>query len=81
MREIYQMFQGATSPERVLAVGDDDGAEFYSHLYVGLYYEALGRKAEALTHISAAAQPRYANAGGYMHMVARVHLISLKSSR
>jgi len=78
MREVYQMFQGALSPERVLAIGAGDAeAEFYAHLYVGLYHEALGRQADALTHIRAAAEPRYANVGGYMHVVARVHLASL----
>lgn len=75
MREVYQMFSGALGPEKVLAIsGAGVGAQFYAHLYVGLYFEALGRTAEALDHIRAAAADRYAAAGGYMHGVARLHL-------
>ena len=75
MREIYQMFQGVLSPDRVLDIGDNGGrSKFYAHLYVGLYLGVLNRKREALYHIKAAAADRYARAGGYMHTVARVHL-------
>ena len=76
MREVYQMFQGELSPDKVLAVAGVQ-SEFYAHLYVGLYFDALGRKADALAHIRAAAADRYATAGGYMHIVARVHLTIL----
>jgi lipoprotein NlpI len=74
MREIYQMFRGALTPDQVLeAAGNgDDMASFYAHLYVGLYYEATGDAKRALPHITAAADERYVDAG-YMHMVARVH--------
>jgi len=75
MAEIYQMFRGALTPEQVLAAaGAQMESQFCAHLYVGLYYEALGNKERALEHISAAAQDRYAEAGDYMHVVARVHL-------
>jgi len=79
MREVYQMFQGTLSPERVLAAaGSGAESEFYAHLYIGLYYDALGQKADALTHIRTAAADRYVSAGGYMHIVARVHLAALQ---
>jgi lipoprotein NlpI len=79
MREIYRMFQGALNPEQVMAAaGADAESQFYAHLYVGLYFEALGRKADALAHIRDAAADRYAAAGGYMHMVARVHAALLQ---
>jgi lipoprotein NlpI len=79
MREVYQMFSGAVSPEKVLATaGADVGSQFYAHLYMGLYFDVLGRKAETLDHIRAAAGDRYAAAGGYMHRVARVHLARLQ---
>ena len=82
MRQVYQMFQGALSPEQVLAAGDRGvESKFYAHLYVGLYYDALGHEANALTHIRAAAADRYAASGGYMHMVARVHLAILARGR
>lgn len=79
MREVYLMFQGALNPEAVLArAGAGVESQFYAHLYVGLYFEALGRKADALAHIRTAAADRYATAGGYMHVVARVHLTILQ---
>lgn len=74
MRHVYQMFRGDVTPEEVMkAAGRDTSGQFYGHLYVGLYFEAMGRKDLALPHIKAAAADRFA-AGGYMHMVARVHV-------
>lgn len=75
MTEVYQMFRGSLSPAQVLSTaGSDPRAQFYAHLYVGLYYEATGMKDRALEHIKTAAADRYERYGGYMHMVARVHL-------
>ena len=77
MREVYQMFRGALSPEDVLkAAGTRPLGQFYAHLYIALYSEAMGRKDLALQHIKAAAADQYAPVGGYMHMVATVHLRS-----
>ena len=79
MREVYEMFRGTIGPEKVLAAaGASTAPEFYAHLYVGLYFDVIGRKAEALAHIKAAAADRYASAGGYMNRVARVHLAILQ---
>jgi lipoprotein NlpI len=79
MVQIYRMLQGTLKPEEVLSVaGAQPEAQFYAHLYVGLYYEALGVRDRALEHITAAAADRYAQLGGYMHMVARVHLGTLQ---
>jgi lipoprotein NlpI len=81
MREIYQMLRGTVTPEQVLAAaGGQLESEFYAHLYLGLYFEALGNAGRALEHITAAAAERYAAAGGYMHTVARVHLELLRKS-
>ena len=75
MREVYQMFRGALTADDVLkAAGSNPSGQFYAHLYVALYSEALGRKDQALEHIKAAAADRFAAVGGYMHMVAVVHL-------
>jgi lipoprotein NlpI len=75
MRQVYDMFRGTLTPDRVLeAAGSQASAQFYAQLYVGLYFEALGQDAQALQHITAAADDRFARAGGYMHTVARVHL-------
>jgi lipoprotein NlpI len=79
MRQVYEMFRGSVTPEAVIAAGGADAAPgFYARLYVGLYSEALGRRATAVEHIKAAAADRFAAAGGYMHMVARVHLAALE---
>ena len=80
MREVYQMFRGTLTPEQVLAAaGSQPDAQFYGHLYVGLYLEALGMKERALEMIKIAAADRFERYGGYMHMVARVHLRALTS--
>jgi lipoprotein NlpI len=82
MREIYQMLRGALTPEQVLAAGAGQiESEFYAHLYLGLYFEALGSSGRALEHITAAAADRYAATGGYMHTVARVHLELLQHGK
>lgn len=79
MREIYQMFRGALTAEQLLAAaGDEPAAQFYAHLYIGLHSEALGRKDRALEHIRAAAANHFVDVGGYMHMVAQVHLRTLQ---
>ena len=81
MREIYQLYRGDLAPDAILpAAGDRPSAQFYAHLYLGLYHEAQGQADAALEHIRAAADGRYARAGGYMHMVATVHLGVLEGS-
>ena len=83
MTEIYRMFRGELTPEQILAAGERGGerGRFYAHLYVGLYHEAFGRAGAARTHITAAADERFAAVGGYMQMVARVHRIELDRAR
>ena len=79
MREVYQMFRGTLTADDVLkAAGTRADGLFYAHLYIGLHSEALGRKDLARKHIKEAASDRYASSGGYMHMVAAVHLESMK---
>ena len=78
MREIYALYRGDLTPADVMeAAGDRPSARFYAHLYLGLYYEALGRADEAYEQIELAADSGFARAGGYMHMVAEVHLALL----
>jgi lipoprotein NlpI len=75
MRQVYEMFRGSLSPEQVLAAaGNRPNALFHAHLYLGLYYEALGDARRAREHVTIAAADQYREVGGYMHMVARVHL-------
>jgi hypothetical protein len=74
MAQIQQMFAGAISPEEVMRVGAEAGgtAKFYADLYVGLYYEAIGRDIESLRLIKLAAENLLA-LGNYMRDVAQVH--------
>src|SRR5262245_22714950 len=75
MRQVYEMFQGRRRPDEVIsAAGATAESQFYAHLYVGLYAEALGNKRLAAEHITAAAADRFATAGGYMHRVAKVQI-------
>lgn len=75
MRQVYDMFRGAVTPASVLqAAGAQAQGQFFANLYVGLYFDALGDRSRAMQHLTAAAAGRYANAGGYMHGVALVHL-------
>lgn len=82
MHEVYQMFRGTTSPAAVMAAaGPRPEGQFYANLYVGLYEDAAGDRARAITHLTAAADGRFAGVGGYMHMVARVHLARQSAPR
>ena len=75
MREVYGMLSGSQTAEDVMAATDGrPDAEFFAHLYLGLYAEALGNRQEAVEHIRAAASADYAQVGGFMHAVAGVHL-------
>ena len=79
MREVYQMFQGRATPAQVMAAaGADLSAQFFGRLYVGLYLEATGDRVTGREFIAIAAQDRFANVGGYMHAVARVHMMVTK---
>jgi lipoprotein NlpI len=81
MREIYEMFRGTMTPEEVLtAAGNQPSAQFYAHLYLGLYFESQGDRRRTLEHMTIAASDRY-KMGGYMHGVARIHLAILERNR
>jgi lipoprotein NlpI len=80
MAEIYRMFRGELTPDRIIsAAGNSPEAQFYAHLYVGLFHEAQGDRAMAGKHIAIAAEDRFAM-GGYMQMVAQVHRDILRGS-
>src|SRR5438552_5580554 len=49
--EIYRMFRGALTPAEVMAAaGTRPAPQFYAHLYIGLYLDAIGDKPHALEH-------------------------------
>ena len=73
MRQVYEMFRGTLTEAQVMAAaGADPSAQFFANLYAGLYLEATGNREGARKRISAAADPKFAEVGGYMHDVARV---------
>jgi lipoprotein NlpI len=79
MMEVHALFAGKLKPEAVLKAATADNPPsaqlqrqlFYAHLYLGLYFEALGDAEKAREHIAKAAG-QY-QTGDYMGDVARVH--------
>jgi lipoprotein NlpI len=80
MNEIHDLFAGKGSEEKVLAAAAAAGQteaerrnpRFFAHLYLGLYYEALGDAVKSRIHIEKAAKDY--SMDHYMGDVARVHL-------
>lgn len=79
MKEIYALFSGAGNVEQVLRAAEptppraeDVSAQFYAHLYVGLYLDLTGNQAEARKHLVAAVEKH--RVPDYMWDIARVHL-------
>ncbi len=79
MTDVYELFRRHVEPQAVLAAaqaGEPSSEQlkqqlFYAHLYLGLYFEAMGDEANAAQHIRSAADDY--PVGGYMWEVARVH--------
>lgn len=80
MMQVHALFAGKLKPEDMLSAasaGDVPKQQvqrqlFYAHLYLGLYFEAIGDDSKAREHITKAAG-QY-QTGDYMGDVARVHL-------
>jgi lipoprotein NlpI len=85
MMQIYDLYRGKMAPEDVLAAakaGNPSEAAlnnrlFYAHLYLGLWYEAGGKPAEAREHILEAEKHKI---GHYMWDVAHVHAERLRQA-
>ncbi len=78
MAQVHQLFAGKAKPEDVLAAAKAAPAQtrsgeplFYAHLYLGIYFEAIGDAKQARDYIFKAAER--ADQNGYMGGVARVH--------
>lgn len=79
MMQVYALFAGKGTPENVLAAagaGNPSSKElnqqlFFAHLYLGLYYEAMGKSELAREHIVKAAGEYKQD--HFMGDVARVH--------
>jgi lipoprotein NlpI len=85
MMKVHALFANSATPADVLAVATDlqlapqqrQQAVFYAHLYLGLYYEAIGESDRAQRHILLSADD-YA-VDHYMGDVARVHAQLLRT--
>jgi lipoprotein NlpI len=83
MMQIYALYQGKLKPDDVLAAADTGPPNrelhnqrlFYANLYIGLWYEAAGKTAEAKKHIFDAEEHKIAH---YMWDVAHVHADRLR---
>jgi tetratricopeptide (TPR) repeat protein len=73
MRCVYDLFAGNCTTDDVLSVGKSEGLKgnFYSHLYLGLYYEAEGNGELAKEYIVKAADDFKID--DYMWYLAVVH--------
>jgi lipoprotein NlpI len=86
MTQVYELYQGKLKPADVLAAAEAGEAtaperkdrHFYAHLYLGLYYDALGDTKSALEHMNLAAD-KY-RSPHYMGDVARVHAEVLRDA-
>ena len=84
MPQLYDLLRGLTTPDRLMEAAMATGkaeAEFDAHLYLGLYFEALGDLERTRGHITAAAADRFKQVGGFMHAAAREHLRQLQHAR
>lgn len=71
MQQIHALFAGEGTVEKVLEVCETQGDKNYGHLYVGLYYEAIGETEKARTHIERCANDLKMD--HYMGRVGQVH--------
>lgn len=84
MMQVNEMLHGKMMPDDVIKAAEDAKLEsdaknealFYAHLYVGLYYEALGDEAKTREHLTSAVEKH--KIGHYMWDVADVHLARMK---
>jgi tetratricopeptide (TPR) repeat protein len=75
MRSVYELFAGNCSTNDVLIAGQKEGkrGNFYSHLYLGLYYESESNSEQSRNYILKAVNQYPLN--DYMWDLARVHQI------
>jgi len=82
MSEVYRFYAGRGSKDAVIEAAETVGTErarMYSHLYLGLYYEAAGEADKARSHMRKAAAAKLQD--HYMHDVAKIHLLQRKWHR
>lgn len=78
MKQVHELFAGKSSEEAVLKAAEEGEGEnlrnhrCYAHLYLGLFFEALGEDAKAKDHMLKAAKDFAMD--HYMGRVAQVHV-------
>lgn len=83
MMEVYRMFHGDLTPDEVVKTAEAGDAPseqrnnqiFYAQLYIGLYYDSLGKSDLALKHLQLAVAHPISH---YMFTVAKVHAALLE---
>lgn len=84
MAHVYALLAGKATPQEVLdAAAKGEGKALnrqlsYAHLYLALYYEALGKDAQVREHLELAVEKHPVD--DYMGDVARVHLKRLRDA-
>jgi lipoprotein NlpI len=84
MMQIYDLFRGKLQVEDVIAAAKNNASDemvlasrlFYAHLYLGLWFDANGKKEEASRYIDLAADEKLKSnprINRYMWDVARIH--------
>jgi len=78
--EVYLMLRGIRTPAELLDEADKSVAvaQFYAHLYVGLYFDAMGDRKGAIEQLTIAAGDPLREEGGFMNAVAHVELARLQ---
>lgn len=71
MKQIHDLFSGKGTVEDVMEVSKSRNDQCYAHLYVGLYYEAIGDNDKARLHMERSANEFRMN--HYMGKVSQVH--------
>lgn len=82
MSEVYELYAGRGSEDSVRKAANEANTEvarMYAHLYLGLYYEVVGKADQARDHMRKAAAAKIKK--HYMHDVAKVHLLQRKWDR
>jgi lipoprotein NlpI len=82
MMEAYSLFAGKAKPDDVLrAIDRDDptkqpvtSRKFYGHLYLGLYFDMVGKRQEAIDHLKTAVKHKIDH---FMWDIANIHLATL----
>jgi lipoprotein NlpI len=80
--QIYEMLLGHRTPEDLVELSHTTVgvAQFYAYLYAGLLRDVMGNRAGAIEYLTQAASDTYKDDGGFMNVVARVHLARLRAA-